>query len=152
LAPIVPSSASTDTPSAWAASVTARESATFSSKGIIEASIITDVKPYRKASSICSKVAPWSQCTAIGTVERWARSTMPVTISGPMCRTSSGWIATIRGASVSSLISTMPWNIAQSLMLKAGTAKLCSFATSRIALPVVSMGGSLLLTGVGVRP
>src|SRR6185312_6401495 len=75
------------------------------------------------------------------------RSMMPVTISRPMCRTSSGWIPMISGASVSSLISTIPWNIAQSLMLKAGTAKLCSLATSRIALPVVSIAVFLLMTG-----
>ncbi len=85
-------------------------------------------------------MAPWSQWIAIGTDERWAREMMPLIMSGPMCFTSSGWMATISGASVFSLISTIPWNIAQSLMLKAGTAKLCSLATSRIALPVVSMG------------
>ena len=64
---------------------------------------------------------------------------MAVISSRPMCFTSSGWMATISGAPVCSLMSTMPWNIAQSLMLKAGTAKLCSLATSRILLPVVSM-------------
>src|SRR3954451_17641335 len=69
------------------------------------------------------------------------------TISGPMWRTSSGWMATISGAFVSSLISTIPRNIAQSLMLKAGTAKLCSLATSRIALPVVSITVFLLKAG-----
>src|SRR6266498_6023143 len=34
-------------------------------------------------------------------------------------------------------------------MLKAGTAKLCSFATSKIALPVVSIAALLLLAGWG---
>ena len=72
-------------------------------------------------------------------VERCDRSMMPVIISRPMCATSSGWIPMISGAFFSSLISTMPLHIAQSLMLKAGTAKLFSLATSRIALPVVSM-------------
>ena len=52
--PIVPNSASTDTPTVCAESTTFRESAMFSSKGSIEPSIITDVKPVLIAVSISS--------------------------------------------------------------------------------------------------
>ncbi len=53
-----------------------------------------------------------------------------------MCETSSGWTAMMTGAFFSSLMSMIPVNIAQSLMLKAGMAKLWAFATSRMDLPV----------------
>ena len=52
--PIVPSSPSTETPTAWAASTTFLVMATFSSNGSIEPSIITEVKPAWIASSTCS--------------------------------------------------------------------------------------------------
>ena len=51
--PIVPSSASTDTPTAWAARTTREVSAMFSSKGAKDLSIMTEVKPLWIASSTC---------------------------------------------------------------------------------------------------
>ncbi|MNU10314.1 hypothetical protein D3C72_2573970 [compost metagenome] len=52
--PMVPSSPSTDSPTACAASTVRRVMATFSSYGSIEPSIITEVKPIWIAVSICS--------------------------------------------------------------------------------------------------
>ena len=54
VSPIVPSSPSTDRPTACAASATFLVSAMFSSNGSIEPSIITEVKPVRIAVRICS--------------------------------------------------------------------------------------------------
>ncbi len=52
--PIVPSSPSTCTPTACAASTTLRVRATFCSKGSSEASIMTEVNPAWIAVMICS--------------------------------------------------------------------------------------------------
>ena len=73
---------------------------------------------------------------ATGTLERCARACIAGMRSVVMCETSSGWIAMMTGAFFSSLMSMIPVNIAQSLMLKAGMAKLWAFATSRMDLPV----------------
>ena len=67
LAPMVPSSPSTDSPTACAVSVTFLEIAMFSSNGSIDPSIITEVKPYWMAVRISSYLPPWSQWMAIGT-------------------------------------------------------------------------------------
>src|SRR5687767_10727430 len=63
--------------------------------------------------------------------------------SRPTCVTSSGWIATMSGALVSSQTSKMPLIIEKSLMLKAGTANWCARATWRRLTPLTSMGVSL---------
>lgn len=64
--PNVPNSASTETPLAWAYSTTYFVRATFSSNGLAEASIITDVKPNSMAFLQLSNVSPWSKWTQIG--------------------------------------------------------------------------------------
>ena len=40
----------------------------------------------------CSYVPPWSQWTATGTLDRWARECIAGIRSVVMCATSSGWI------------------------------------------------------------
>ena len=65
--PMAPSSASTETPTAWAAATTWRVTAMFSSSGSREPSYITDVKPARRHWMVCSKLAPWSRCSTTGT-------------------------------------------------------------------------------------
>ncbi len=97
---------------------------------------MTEVKPALIAVMICSYVPPWSQWMATGTLERCARACIAGIRSVVMCGTSSGWMAMMTGAFFSSLMSMIPVNIAQSLMLKAGMAKLWALATSRMDLPV----------------
>ena len=67
------------------------------------------------------------------------------------CETSSGWIAMMTGAFFSSLMSMTPRNIAQSLMLKAGMAKLFWLAMSRMDLPVYSTTVDSPVGGGGER-
>src|SRR5690606_7199012 len=114
--------------------------ATFSSNDSIDLSIITDVKPLWIATTACSNEAPWSQWIATGTDEDFARSMIDGRNARVVCRSSFGWMATMSGAPSSSEMSMMPVNIAQSLMLKAGTAKLLSWAAAWIGEPVTGMG------------
>ena len=74
-----------------------------------------------------------------GTGDFRARSLTPATKSGPVYASSSGWISRITGELVSSTRSIIPTNIAQLLMLKAGIANLCSFATARISFIFINI-------------
>ena len=73
---------------------------------------MTEVKPAWIAVRTWSSVAPWSRWIATGT-EVWCAQAMTAGMKAvPTWLSSSGWMATRSGASVSSLTSTRPLSIA----------------------------------------
>ncbi len=121
--PILPSSASTDTLLGWATSTTFCTMAMFSSKGSLEPSIITAVKPWRMHCTTCEKLVPWSKLRATGTVAfSAAMRASPAMYSIP-AYFSAPWLAwIITGERSSSAASTMAWRISMLFRLNAPTA------------------------------
>ena len=139
ISPIVPSSASTDTPKGCATLITSFVILMLSSNDSLEASIITEVNPQRIALCTCSIVAPWSKWIHIGTWDLFALSLHISMKLSPWNSNSFGWIAKITGACFSSQHSTTAFKICPVPILKAGTAKLCSLATDKSSFMFINI-------------
>ena len=70
--PMVPISASTDTPRSWANSRTRLDLATFSLNGSAEPSNMTEEYPASMASRISVRLVQWSRCSTTSTISSCA--------------------------------------------------------------------------------